>query len=59
MREIWDDARQSFVESVAEMIRADRAAGRAPDGLDADVLATVLLELNDRAAGAADARRHR
>jgi hypothetical protein len=30
------------------MIRADRLAGRAPDGLDADVLASVLLEFNDR-----------
>ena len=48
VRDIWDSARESFVESVAGMIRADRAAGRAPDGLDADVLATVLLEFNDR-----------
>jgi hypothetical protein len=36
------------VDSVAAMIRADRSAGKAPDGLDADVLASVLLELNDR-----------
>lgn len=48
VRVIWDDARESFVESVAEMIRADRAAGRAPAGVDAAVLASVLLELNDR-----------
>jgi AcrR family transcriptional regulator len=48
VRDIWDDARGSFVESVAAMIRADRSAGKAPDGLDADVLASVLLELNDR-----------
>ena len=48
VRDIWDDARESFVESVAAMIRSDRAAGRAPDGLDADVLASVLLEFNDR-----------
>jgi AcrR family transcriptional regulator len=48
VRDIWDDARESFVESVAAMIRADRAEGRAPDGLDADVLASVLLEFNDR-----------
>ena len=39
MRDIWDSARESFVESVAEMIRADRAAGRAPDGVDAEVMA--------------------
>jgi AcrR family transcriptional regulator len=48
VREIWDGARESFVESIAAMIRADRAAGRAPAGLDADVLAAVLLEVNDR-----------
>lgn len=48
VRDIWDDARESFVDSIAEMIRADRAAGRAPDGLDAEVLASVLLEFNDR-----------
>jgi AcrR family transcriptional regulator len=48
VRDIWDDARESFVESIAAMIRADRSAGRAPDGLDADVLASVLLEFNDR-----------
>jgi AcrR family transcriptional regulator len=48
VRDIWDEARESFVESVAAMIRADRLAGRAPDGLDADVLASVLLEFNDR-----------
>jgi AcrR family transcriptional regulator len=48
VRDIWDGARASFTESIAEMIRADRAAGRAPAGLDADVLAAVLLEVNDR-----------
>jgi AcrR family transcriptional regulator len=48
VRDIWDDARESFVDSVAEMIRADRAAGRAPAGVDAEILASVLLEFNDR-----------
>lgn len=49
VREIWDNARASFVDSVADMIRAERIAGAAPDdGLDAVVLATVLLEFNDR-----------
>jgi hypothetical protein len=32
------------VAEIAAMIRADRAAGLAPDGLDAAVLAAVLLE---------------
>ncbi|MGH3639905.1 MAG: TetR/AcrR family transcriptional regulator [Mycobacterium sp.] len=48
VRDIWDNARESFVESVAEMIRVDRAADRAPEGADAEVLASVLLEFNDR-----------
>ncbi|MGA5466975.1 TetR/AcrR family transcriptional regulator [Mycobacterium sp. NPDC050041] len=48
VREIWDSAREAFVDSIAAMIRADRAAGVAPAGADAEVLATVLLEFNDR-----------
>ncbi len=44
----WDDARASFVDSVATMIHAERATGAAPEGIDAVVLATVLLEVNDR-----------
>jgi AcrR family transcriptional regulator len=48
VRDIWDGARESFTASIAEMIRADRAAGQAPDGVDPEVLATVLLEVNDR-----------
>jgi AcrR family transcriptional regulator len=48
VREIWDAATASFVDSVAAMVRADRAAGRAPDGLDAAVLASVLLDVNGR-----------
>jgi len=48
IREIWDSARESFVGSVAEMIRSDRTAGLARDGADAEVLAVLLLEFNDR-----------
>lgn len=48
VRELWDSDRQSFVGPVAEMIEAERAAGRAPAGVDATSVATVLLELNDR-----------
>lgn len=48
VRQIWDDARQSFIPTVASMIATERGAGRAPDGPDADVLATVLVEFNDR-----------
>jgi TetR/AcrR family transcriptional regulator, ethionamide resistance regulator len=48
VREIWDEARSGFVDDVAAMISAERAAGVAPDGVEATVLATVLLDLNDR-----------
>lgn len=48
VREIWDADRRSFEGLVADMIRAERAAGRAPAGVDADALASVLLDLNDR-----------
>jgi AcrR family transcriptional regulator len=49
VREMWETDLQSFVEPVAEMIRAERRSGRAPDGPDPVGLATTLLELNDRA----------
>jgi AcrR family transcriptional regulator len=48
VQEVWDSARESFVASVAAMITAERAAGAAPDGVDATVLASVLMEFNDR-----------
>ena len=40
VREMWDSDRQSFVGLVADLVRTERAAGRAP---------AMLLELNDRA----------
>ncbi|CAN5382602.1 TetR/AcrR family transcriptional regulator [soil metagenome] len=48
VREMWDADRASFVPPIAEIIEAERAAGRAPAGTDASALASVLLELNDR-----------
>lgn len=42
VRQIWDDARDAFVPSVAELIRAER------DTPEPEVLAAVLLEFNDR-----------
>ncbi|MGA8847151.1 MAG: TetR/AcrR family transcriptional regulator [Nocardioides sp.] len=48
VRQMWESDRLSFVAPVAEMIQAERTAGRAPDGADAVPLASVLLELNDR-----------
>lgn len=48
VRDIWDSSREAFVPAIAAMIEAERAAGRAPAGPAAEVLAGVLLELNDR-----------
>ncbi|OLP03562.1 TetR family transcriptional regulator [Mycolicibacterium porcinum] len=48
VRDLWDQARESFVPTVSTVITAERAAGRAPDGVDAAVLAGLLMEFNDR-----------
>jgi AcrR family transcriptional regulator len=48
VRQMWDSDRESFVQPVAAMIEAERAAGRAPAGPSAVVLASLLQELNDR-----------
>lgn len=48
VREMWDSDRESFVPPVAALIEGERRAGRAPDGPDPAVLATMLLEFNDR-----------
>ncbi len=48
IRQVWDDARESFVPAVAAMITSERDGGRAPDGPPAEILAAMLLEFNDR-----------
>lgn len=48
VREMWDSDRQSFVRPVATVIDAERLAGRAPDGVASTLLASLLLEFNDR-----------
>ena len=48
IREVWDGARESFVPEVAAVIASERDSGRAPDGTSAEVVASVLLEFNDR-----------
>lgn len=48
VREMWEADRVSFEESVTGMIDAERALGRAPNGVDARTLAAVLLDVNDR-----------
>lgn len=49
LRQLWDADRTSFAAMVGQVIRAERLAGRASEGPDATALATMLLELNDRA----------
>ena len=48
IRQVWDDARETFVPAVAAMIAAERDSGRAPDGPQVEVIAGMLLEFNDR-----------
>ena len=49
LRDLWDGYRESFVEPIAALIDRERAAGHAPPGPDSATLATMLLELSDRA----------
>lgn len=48
VRDLWDQARESFVPTVSTVITAERTAGRAPGGVDPAVLAGLLMEFNDR-----------
>ncbi|GAA3517120.1 TetR/AcrR family transcriptional regulator [Dietzia aurantiaca] len=47
-REMWDAGRRYNAGPVADFIRAERAAGRAPDGADAQSLAEGLMQLNQQ-----------
>lgn len=49
VREMWELGRADFAGHIAGMIATERAAGRAPDGPDAEALGSVLLDLNDHA----------
>jgi AcrR family transcriptional regulator len=48
VREQWEEFQQSYVDVVADLIDAERAAGSAPAGPDAREVALALLDLNDR-----------
>lgn len=43
---MWDAGRRYNAEPVADFIRAERDAGRAPEGADAQALAEGLMQLN-------------
>lgn len=46
-REMWDAGRRTMATSIAEFIRAEREAGRAPEGVDASALAEGLIHINE------------
>lgn len=46
-REMWDEGRAVLAAPIAEFIRAERTAGRAPDGADAEQLADGLVAINE------------
>ncbi|MFC7495200.1 MULTISPECIES: TetR/AcrR family transcriptional regulator [unclassified Nocardioides] len=48
VRDQWEEYQQSYVDVVADLIDAERAAGIAPAGPDAREIALALLDLNDR-----------
>lgn len=48
MREFWSDVARRFVEATATQIELERAAGTAPGGPDARVLAAVLVSMNEQ-----------
>lgn len=47
VRQMWDAGRAEFAAVIGGMIANERAAGRAIDGPAPEVLASVLLDLND------------
>ncbi len=46
-REMWDAGRRATAAQVAEFITAERAAGRAPEGIDAAALAEGVVHINE------------
>ncbi|MCV7314099.1 TetR/AcrR family transcriptional regulator [Mycolicibacillus parakoreensis] len=48
VRQVWDQINAQLVGRISDMIRTERDRGAAPRGIDPTVLASVLLEFNDR-----------
>lgn len=46
-RELWDAGRMQLAAPIADHIRAERLAGRAPDGADPELLAGSLVQVNE------------
>ena len=49
VRALWDEVMESWVTEATEAIEAERERGAAPPGLPARQLATVLIQMNERA----------
>ena len=47
IRRLWDEEHDRVTEPIVELIRTERAAGRAPEGSDPLVLADMLVRLNE------------
>ena len=46
-RALWDEGRTALAAPIADFLRAERTAGRAPDGVDPNVLAVGLIHINE------------
>jgi AcrR family transcriptional regulator len=48
-QQLWTEVMEGWVEHVTERIEGERACAAAPDGVPARDLATVLVQMNERA----------
>ena len=46
-RALWNEGRTVLAAPIAEFLRTERAAGRAPDGVDPEALALGLIHINE------------
>ena len=46
-RALWNEGRRTLAAPIAEFLRDERAAGRAPDGVDPEALAVGLIHINE------------
>ncbi|MFJ5870927.1 TetR/AcrR family transcriptional regulator [Dietzia maris] len=46
-RALWNEGRRTLAAPIAEFLRTERTAGRAPDGVDPEALAVGLIHINE------------
>ena len=46
-RALWNDGRRTLAAPIAEFLRTERTAGRAPYGVDPEALAVGLIHINE------------